>query len=194
MRAINSLASFWRLNPRRAWAWLLLAAVGLAGSLAWQRGPVGPAPRSEAEQQAAARAAHQRELREQFNNATGLLQARRFEDAANALQRVLALAPRLPEAHVNLGFALLGLGHGSAARRSFEQAIDIRPDQANAYWGLANALEQQGDLEGALGAMRSYLHLAPADDLDRRTRARAALWEWETRLGRHGTGSAPPAR
>ena len=31
--------------------------------------------------------AHQRELREQFNNATGLLQAQRYEDAADALRR-----------------------------------------------------------------------------------------------------------
>jgi Tfp pilus assembly protein PilF len=170
----------------------LLVLVGLLGSLAWQRN-TAPVATEPVAAEASMKDAHERALREQFNNASGLLQARRYEDAANALQQVLALAPRLPEAHVNLGFALLGLGHASAARRSFEQAIDLRPEQANAYWGLATALEQRGDLELALGAMRTYLHLSNTDDPARRARARAALWEWEVRLGRHAA-SAPAVR
>ena len=97
---------------------------------------------------------------------------------------MLALAPRLPEAHVNMGFALLGMGHGSAARRSFEQAIDLRPAAGQRLLGPGQCtLEQQGDLEGALGAMRTYLHLSSTDDPARRARARAALWEWEVRPG-----------
>ena len=116
------------------------------------------------------------------------------EHAATALQRVITLAPRLPEAHVNLGFAWLGLHDAAQAQRAFEAAIDLRTDQANAYYGLAMALEQRGDLPGALGAMRSYLHLSRADD-GYRTRARAALWEWEARLGRHGASPrAGPTR
>lgn len=181
----------WTPAARRGLALGLLALVGLLGSMAWQRHPAPAAPEPVATE-TSMKDAHARELREQFNNATGLLQARRYEDAALALRQVLALAPRLPEAHANMGFALLGMGHGSAARRSFEQAIDLRPQQANAYWGLATVLEQQGDLEGALGAMRTYLHLSSADDLARRARARAALWEWETRLGRHAASAPAP--
>jgi hypothetical protein len=45
------------------------------------------------------------------------------------------------------------------------------------------------DYESALGGMRSYLHLTPADD-PHRVKARAALWEWEEKLGRRA-GAAP---
>jgi tetratricopeptide (TPR) repeat protein len=133
-----------------------------------------------------------REVRERFDQAVLMLHARRHEDAVVALQRVLALAPHLPEAHVNLGFALLGLHQAEPAQRAFETAIGIRVGQANAYYGLAMAFEQRGDLEAALGAMRSYLHLSRADDAYR-ARARSALWEWEERLGRHRLKGSPPA-
>jgi tetratricopeptide (TPR) repeat protein len=107
---------------------------------------------------------------------------------------VLELAPRMPEAHVNMGFALLGMGRPQAAADFFRSAIDLRPTQANAYYGLALAAEAQGDLPSALGAMRSYLHLSKGDD-PYRTKARSAIWEWEQALGRHGpadaTASAP---
>ena len=43
------------------------------------------------------------------------------------------------------------------------------------------ALEKQNDLAGALGAMRSFIHLSTAADPYLR-RARSAIWEWETRL------------
>ena len=135
-----------------------------------------------------------REVRARFDQAVVMLHAKQFEHAATALQRVITLAPRLPEAHVNLGFAWLGLHDAAQAQQAFEAAIDLRTDQANAYYGLAMALEQRGDLPGALGAMRSYLHLSRADD-GYRTRARAALWEWEARLGRHGASPrAGPTR
>ncbi|TXC65209.1 hypothetical protein FSC37_00885 [Piscinibacter aquaticus] len=82
----------------------------------------------------------------------------------------------MPEAHANLGFALLGLQQPDAARVAFERAIAFRPAQANAYYGLALAQESLGDLELALGAMRSYLHLGRSESEDHQRRARAALW------------------
>ena len=48
----------------------------------------------------------------------------------------------------------------------------------NAYWGLAVSLEGLCDIAGAMGAMRTYIHLAPADD-PFLVKANAALWEWE---------------
>ena len=57
-------------------------------------------------------------------------------------------------------------------------AAELRPEQANAYYGLALASARGCDIASARGAMRTYLHLA--DDQDRYLRrARAALWEWE---------------
>jgi hypothetical protein len=40
------------------------------------------------------------------------------------------------------------------------------------------SLEGLCDIAGATGAMRTYIHLAPADD-PFLVKARAALWEWE---------------
>ncbi len=48
---------------------------------------------------------------------------------------------------------------------------------------MAESFEKLGDLEMALGAMHSYLHLTPEDDPYRR-RAMAAVWEWQSALGR----------
>lgn len=118
------------------------------------------------------------ELQRRFAEAVQL-QSRPAE-AVRAWQRVLALAPGLPEAHVNLGFALVALKRPAEARAAFERATELRPGQANAYYGLALAHEAQGDLPLAIGAMRSYLHLARAESPEHLRRARAALWEWET--------------
>jgi hypothetical protein len=55
----------------------------------------------------------------------------------------------------------------------------LEPRQANAYYGLALAWEEDGDRAQATGAMRSYLHLARHERPEHLARARAALWEWE---------------
>jgi tetratricopeptide (TPR) repeat protein len=108
-----------------------------------------------------------------------MLHARRYDDAATALHRVLTYAPNLPEAHVNMGYAMLGLNKLDAARDFFEGATVLAPAQANAYYGLALVHEAQGDKALATGAMRSYLHLARDERPEHLSRARAALWEWE---------------
>lgn len=151
-----------------------------------------PAPPADPERDPAlhARQARAAEVDARFKQAVAMLHAKQYEHAATALHRVLELAPGMPEAHVNMGFALIGLKRYAAARDFFEAAIDLRPAQVNAYYGLAEALEGLNDLEGALGAMRSYIHLSRSDDPYVR-KARAALWEWEMALGRK-PGTAVP--
>lgn len=134
------------------------------------------------------RAVHAREktdaeIARRFGQGVAMLHARRYDDALTAFHRVLELAPEMPEAYVNTGFALIGLEHYAVARDFFESAIELRRDQVNAYYGLAVALEGMDDVSGALGAMRTYLHLAPADDAYRR-KAESAVWEWEEKLKR----------
>lgn len=119
----------------------------------------------------------QQEIAARFQQAIIMLHSRQYVYAVTALHRVLALAPRMPEAHANMGFALLGQGHYEAARDFFHSAIDLRPQQVNAYWGLAVSLEALCDIKGATGAMRSYVHLVDSED-PFLPRARAALWEW----------------
>jgi tetratricopeptide (TPR) repeat protein len=153
-----------RRDHRRAGALITLLAVWLGGLLISLRS--GEPPAGD-------------ESRRHFDEAVLMLHARQFEPAVAALRRVLALQPKLPEAHVNMGFALLGLHRAEEARAHFDSATALRPDQANAYYGLALAHEALGDLPMATGAMRSYLHLARNERDEHLRRARAALWEWE---------------
>lgn len=108
-----------------------------------------------------------------------MLHMRQYEYALTAFHEVLALAPQLPEAHVNMGFALVGLEQWKHARDFFESAVNLRRDQVNAYYGLAISLDALGDRPGAMGAMQTYLHRAAPDDAFRK-RAESALWEWRS--------------
>jgi Flp pilus assembly protein TadD len=169
--------------------WLLAALLVLLGA-ALVLGLRRPGPPDARQDPAAhAHSARAAEVKRRFAEAVVMLHAKQHEHAVTALHRVLELEPRLPEAHVNMGFALVGLGRHAAARDFFDGAIELAPEQANAYYGLGLAWEGLGDLRMATGAMRTYLHRARNENEVHRTRARAALWEWEQRL--QSPASAP---
>lgn len=155
--------------------WLELGNADDVAIVAVPEAPVAVVDTTE-DAPAAARRAEVVDLR--FRQGVVMLHAREYEHAAIAFSRVLTLAPRLPEAQVNMGYALLGQGRADLARDYFNVAIDLRPGQRNAYYGLAEALETLGDIPGALGAMRTFVHLSPPED-PFVPRARAALWEWQ---------------
>ena len=127
-----------------------------------------------------------------FEQAAALLHAKQYEYAVSALDEVLRIVPNMPEAYVNMGYALFGLKRYDEARGAFEKAIDLRPYQANAYYGLASVLDAKKDYESALGAMRTFIHLSQPDNRFL-AKARSAIWEWEGLLGRiPGVAKAPP--
>jgi tetratricopeptide (TPR) repeat protein len=174
----------------------LLVVLALAGAALVLRlqapGPAAP-PDARRDPAGHAQVARAAEIRQRFDAAVLMLHARQYEHAVTALHRVLALDPRLTEAHVNMGYALVGLGRPAAARDFFEAALALNPEQANAYYGLALAWEAQGDLPMATGAMRSYLHRAQHESEAHLRRARAALWTWQQRRDAAGGTSAPGA-
>jgi tetratricopeptide (TPR) repeat protein len=122
-------------------------------------------------------------LKQRFEQAVALLHAKQYDYAVMALNEVIELQPKLPEAYVNIGFAYLGLEQWDTAILAFTKASDLKPDQTNAYYGLALAYEGNEEYEAALGAMRSYIHLSTPED-PFLAKARSALWEWEEILGR----------
>ncbi|MGE5650115.1 MAG: cbb3-type cytochrome c oxidase subunit I [Bacillota bacterium] len=171
------------------WALLSGAGVVLASSLLTACLPGNGSSEAEHASTDAAALRHAAQKRKEevdimFSDAVAALNARQYEVAVEALHRVLALVPQMPEAHVNMGFALIGLQRFDRARDSFEAAIDLRNSQVNAYYGLAIALEGLHDLPGALGAMRAYVHLSKPDD-PYLAKANSAIWEWEAELQKH---------
>ncbi len=123
------------------------------------------------------------EITTRFEQGIVMLHAKEYEHAATALHRVMVLSPRMPEVYVNMGYVKLGQKLYQEALVFFDTATQIKPEQANAYWGMAVAHENLEDLPAALGAMRTFIHLSPGDDSFLR-RARSALWEWEETLAR----------
>ncbi len=135
--------------------------------------------------------AKKRESMIRFQQAVAMLHAKRYDEAIVALDRVLTLVPNSPDAHVNRGYALIGKEDYEAAYDAFDLASERYPAQANAYYGMAIALEAMGNLEGALGGMRSFLHLSQDKGPGQIhvARARSAIWEWEAKLERGPWGS-----
>jgi len=124
-----------------------------------------------------ARRAHQG-----FQQGVAMLQAGHFDHAVTALHEVLAIYPALPEAHVNMGYALLGVGEPGAAADFFNTATDLRPSLHNAYYGLALAEREKGNDKAALAAMQAYTHLA-AEDERHLPRAKEIIWELQAKTG-----------
>lgn len=183
------------MNVCKIWivAAVTATGVGIATAVAVHREsavPVHPFTEDALRHQTEAQA---QEIERRFGQAVVMLHAKKYDHAITALHRVLELAPAMPEAHVNMGYALLGLERFKAAGDFFAGALALRPSQANAYFGLALALDAQHDRAGALGAMRTYVHLAPPDDPYVR-RARAALWEWQASATERATLQTTPTQ
>ena len=127
-----------------------------------------------------ARRAHQ-----SFQQGVAMLQAGQFDYAIAALHEVLAIYPALPEAHVNMGYALLGTGNPAAAADFFNSATDLRPSLHNAYYGLALAERESGNDKAALAAMQAYTHLAAGDERHL-PQAKEVVWELQAKIREEG--------
>lgn len=160
---------------------VLTLAVGFFQRSEFVSMPAGTSPVAidpQQDPQGHAKQARLKRIEQRFEQAVAMLHAKQYDFAVTALHEVLRMSPNLIDAHVNMGYALLGLEKYKAAGDFFANAIRLDAYKGNAYWGLALALEKLGDKEAALGAMRTYIHLAPAGDPYVR-KARAALWEWD---------------
>lgn len=137
------------------------------------------------------RQARAMEVRQRLQQARQALKADRMDDAINAAARALLLDPLNVDAHTQLGIGLAGKGQFREAYVYLMKAIDLDPAHADAYFGMAIVQEGLGNLEGALGGMRSFLHTTRDPDPNRLeiAQARSAIWEWEAKLGRGPWGA-----
>lgn len=121
----------------------------------------------------------------------------RFERAITMLNHVRPYLQHRPEPYLLMGRALHRSGDIHTAIDFMLAAIDRDPGYAEAYFEYAAATESVGDLESALGGMRSFIHVSQDKDPFRLqiAQARSAIWEIEARLGRGewgATGGIPP--
>lgn len=74
------------------------------------------------------------------------LQQHRLVDAETKYREAITQAPRIPEAHNNLGTLLKEQGNVDAAQRCFRTALKLRPGYASAYSNLLLTLQYQHGL------------------------------------------------
>lgn len=85
-----------------------------------------------------------------------------YPDAEADFDRAMALSPNQPEAWLNSGIAQLEQGRAAAAEPRFEKALALRTTApAIAYYGLALAKEDRGDLRGAYADLKRATELSP---------------------------------
>lgn len=154
---------------------IALAAAGVFALLkvAPQRGVVATTKAESADEDPRTRA----QFETAFNAGIEAFKQGNAHAAMVAFESATKLRPSSSQAHVNLGFALVEMKVWERARDHFTRALQLNPDQFNAYYGIAEALEGEGDIDQAASAMKTYLYFAPQGDPFRR-RAEAALWEW----------------
>ncbi|UXN75776.1 tetratricopeptide repeat protein (plasmid) [Devosia sp. A8/3-2] len=85
----------------------------------------------------------------------------RFDDAVSLLERARILDPGNADVLVQLGFAQLGLGNRTGARRAFEQAPAIAPSYQDARFGLAQIAFRSGNLAEARRLTEIVLEAQP---------------------------------
>jgi protein O-mannosyl-transferase len=83
------------------------------------------------------------------------------DEAIASLEEALRLKPDLPEAHNNLGSALLNAGRPREALARFERALQLKPDSSETYNNLGFAFRSMGRLADAITACEHSLQLRP---------------------------------
>jgi len=94
-------------------------------------------------------------LQEAF--ARGLIEAGLDQDAYDLYRKVLARVPQNANALVNYGLLAQKLGHAEEATDSWQRAVAADPTQTNAQLYLAQALEQNGEMQAAARHYHAYL-------------------------------------
>jgi len=88
---------------------------------------------------------------------------KRGDEARAEYERAIALAPKMPEAYLNLGILLLDKQEYAAAVVPLSKAVELLPGQSRPRSLLAVAQERSGDPEGAARSFEGVLHLDPND-------------------------------
>lgn len=89
------------------------------------------------------------------------MELRRFDEAREVLERLLALGETHPTVHFQLGYCHLEQGRLGQARAAFAEVVRQDPARADAWLNLGNVEFREGRLEAAHAAYRQALRLRP---------------------------------
>jgi predicted O-linked N-acetylglucosamine transferase (SPINDLY family) len=96
------------------------------------------------------------------NLATVYLERKEFLEARRLCESILEKDPADEVALVNLGKCQVVLNQPEAALLSYEKALAIKPDYAEALFGRGNILRRRGQLEAALASYDRVLSSVPS--------------------------------
>lgn len=96
-----------------------------------------------------------------MEQATSLEQQNRLDEAVELLKKGIEADPEFAQAHIRLGYLQLKRDDNSAALRSFEAALLLKPDSPAAKTGKGVAMAGKGDLKGAEVILKEALALNP---------------------------------
>lgn len=85
----------------------------------------------------------------EYQKGVAALQASKWKDAERAFSHVTEVAPRAPEAWFMLGYARAGDGNLKGARKAYEKAAKLKPDDIDTRRELAITLARLGETEKA---------------------------------------------
>jgi tetratricopeptide (TPR) repeat protein len=98
------------------------------------------------------------------NNLLGLLclQTKRFDEAANYIERALAETPDDAQAHSNLGLALKDLNRPEEAAKHFHESLKLVPNNPRTYNNLGSVYVTLGRIKDAITCFQQALAIQPA--------------------------------
>ena len=100
----------------------------------------------------------------------------RYKNARGNFKEALNLIPKLPEAHVDMGSALINLQDYAEGVKETELGISMGSHEAQrAYYNLGIAYEAMGDLQKSYDSYRKAADIDPAWDDPKKQMARFTL-------------------
>lgn len=107
-------------------------------------------------------------------------------------RQAIALDPGNPTLRIALGGTLYSQKDYDGAIRIFQQAVDLKPDLANAHYNLSVAYREKGELNNALTAMQAVVQLIDKSSPDY-DKAKSELEELQKKVGSASTPTPTPS-
>jgi tetratricopeptide (TPR) repeat protein len=94
----------------------------------------------------------QAELQKMFDDGVAASKAGNYDESVTKFNEAIAIAPNCADCYYNIGYAHVQKQEWDKAEAAYLKAVELKPDYADAWNGLANAYNAQGKADEALAA------------------------------------------